>query len=636
MPVLVDEIAVSPNSNGNFSNAQNSGENRAIQAHEFVVKVDGAEISRDTAADLVELTVENSLHLPDLCTIQFHCWDGQKQEFKWLDDDMFAVGKKIEIKGGYGANLGTLFFGEITGLDMDLSALNPPTFLVRAMDKSHRLHRGRKSRSFVQVKECDLVRQLAGEAGLTLGTIDETSGVHAWIFQNNQTNWEFLNARARRAGFRLYVEGDGVLNFRKVEDSGTGTVSVRWGDDLRSFRPRVSAVHQVNEVKVRGWDRQQKQVILGSSTHAFGVPQIEANSQGGEVAQSAFGAAEMHVVDRPIFSQEEATVLAQSVLDDIGGEYLEGDGLCDGMPALMPGKLIEVGNSVPKYNGKYFVTATTHAFTPAEGYTTLFSFNGKRAGNVLSTLNDETGGARAAIGGNIVIGIVTDNSDPLNQGRVKVQYPWNSDNDASDWTSVVAPMAGGGRGFYFLPEINDEVLVGFEHGDIHHPFILGALWNGIDLPPEGNDQAVVGGAVVHRIIKTRIGHTILLDDTDDTGEMKMTTKSGHFLTLNDRDQNITAQTKDGHKVLLDDQNKKIVIVDSSGQNSITIDTNSNNIECACAQDFKITATGKVIISGQQGIDISTPMQMSASADMGMSMESSIGNTAIKGLMVQIN
>jgi phage protein D/phage baseplate assembly protein gpV len=665
MPVLINEIADAPNSNGTSSGTQPPGANGSIQAHEFVVKVNGTEISRDAAGDIVELTVENSLHLPDLCTIQFNCWDGQKQEFKWLDDDTFAVGNKIEIKGGYGSNLSTLFFGEITGLDMDLSALNPPTFLVRALDKSHRLHRGRKSRSFVQVKDSDLVEQLAGEAGLTVGKIDQTSGVHDWVFQNNQTNWEFLNARANRAGFRLYVEGDGILNFRRVVDDAPDTVSVRWGDELRSFRPRISAGHQVNEVKVRGWDRQKKQVILGSSQKA-------ADSQGGRIAKSAFGPSEMHIVNRPIFSQEEATVLAQSVLDNISGEYLEGDGLCDGMPALMPGKLIEIGNCVPKYNGKYFVTSTTHTFTPAEGYTTLFSINGKRSGNLLSALTGGGGGgtgasAGASDGGNggggsdgstsIGIGIVTDNNDPLKQGRVKVKYPWNSDNDTSDWASIAVPMAGGGRGFYFLPEINDEVLVGFEHGDIRRPYILGALWNGVDAPPEGNDVAVVNNQVVHRIIKTRIGHTILLDDTDGTGEMKMTTNGGHFLTLNDRDKNITAQTTSGHKVLLDDQNNKIVIVDSSGNNSITIDTNSSNIECVCAQDFKITATGKVIISGNAGIEISTPMQAKMSGQTGVevsgltvdvkadaeltlkgAMASLSGDveTTIKGTMVMIN
>lgn len=632
MPVAIDEMDVSAPSGS--ASGEGAG-SLSFQAHEFVVKLDGADLGQQTMDDVVELTVENSLLLPDLCTIQFHCWDSQNLEFKWLNDDMFAVGKKIEIKGGYGSQVSTLFIGEIVGLDMDLSALNAPTFLLRALDKSHRLHRGRKSRSFVQVKDSDLVRQLIGEAGLTHGTIEETTGVHAWVFQNNQTNWEFLYARAHRAGFRLSVEGDGKVNFQKVTDDGTVAVTVQWGNQLRSFRPRVSAGHQVNSVKVRGWDRQQKQTILGESTHASGVPQIGTNTQGGEVASTAFGSSEMHIVDQPIYSQEEANVLAQSILDDIAGEYIEGDGLCDGNPALMPGKLIEIGNSVPKYNGKYHVTSTTHTFTPAEGYTTLFSISGKRSGNMLSTLEDKTGGARSDVGGNIVIGIVTDNNDPMNQGRIRVKYPWNSDNDTSDWAPMIAPMAGNGRGFYFLPEINDEVLVGFEHGDIHYPFVLGALWNGVDLPPEGNDVAVVGGQVVHRIIKTRIGHTILLDDTDETGEMKMTTKSGHFLTLNDRDKNITAQTAGGHKVLLDDQNNKIVIVDSSGQNSITIDTNSSNIECVCAKDFKISATGKVIISGTAGIEISTPAQMQLKATATMDVEAS-GPMTIKGAIVQIN
>ena len=620
----------------------------------FNLKLDGSTVAADLEHDILEVSVDNSLHLPDQGTVRLHCWDAQHQTFKWLDDDTLAVGKKLEILAGYGSQVSSIFIGEITGLDLDMSALATPTLLVRALDKSHRLHRGRKSRSFVQIKDSDIVSQLAGEAGLTASAVDETSGVHDWVFQNNQTDWEFLQVRARRNGFRLYVEGDGKLHFEKVKDTDTDepAVAVTWGDSLRSFRPRISAGHQVDQVTVRGWDRQQKQVIVGTATTAQGVPMIGGQTQGGSVASGAFGSAQMHVVDQPVFSQEEANGIAQSVLDDIGGEYLEGDGLCDGAPSLKPGGMVEVKNIGVKYSGKYLVTATTHVYNSTEGYTTLFSINGKRPANLLALLDDEGGGARANMGSSIVIGIVTDNTDPdKKQGRVKVKYPWNTEDHTSDWAHLACPMAGNGRGFQFLPEVDDEVLVAFEHGDVRRPYVLGALWNGKDAPIEGNDAAVVGGKVVHRIIKTRIGHTVLLDDTDGTGEMKMTTKSGHFLTLNDRDKNITAQTKDGHKVLLDDQNGQIVVVDKTGSNKMTIKSDDNSIAIECQGNFSVKATGNVSIQAQQGIKMTTPMQFEASADAGLTMTTSAqmqlkadatmdveatGPMTIKGAIVQIN
>ena len=110
----------------------------------------------------------------------------------------------------------------------------------------------------------------------------------------------------------------------------------------------------------------------------------------------------------------------------------------------------------------------------------------------------------------MVVGVVTNNKDPDALGRVKVKFPWLSDTDESHWARVVTPMAGGGRGFYFLPEVDDEVLVGFEHGDVGLPYVLGSLWNGKDKPPEKNDD----GKNNLRVIKSRSGHLIRLDDTD--------------------------------------------------------------------------------------------------------------------------
>ena len=115
----------------------------------------------------------------------------------------------------------------------------------------------------------------------------------------------------------------------------------------------------------------------------------------------------------------------------------------------------------------------------------------------------------------VVVGIVTNNKDPQGLGRVKVKFPWLSADEESNWARLSSPMAGKDRGLFILPEVNDEVLVMFEHGDVNHPFVIGSLWNGTDKPPLSADQAVDGsGNVVRRILKTTAGHTITLDESD--------------------------------------------------------------------------------------------------------------------------
>src|SRR5437868_30783 len=110
----------------------------------------------------------------------------------------------------------------------------------------------------------------------------------------------------------------------------------------------------------------------------------------------------------------------------------------------------------------------------------------------------------------VVVGIVTNNQDPDGLGRVKVRFPWLSDTDESTWARVAAPMAGKDRGAYFLPEVDDEVLVAFEHGDPRFPYVLGALWNGNAQPFLTNED----GKNDLRVIRSRSGHTIVLNDKD--------------------------------------------------------------------------------------------------------------------------
>lgn len=168
----------------------------------------------------------------------------------------------------------------------------------------------------------------------------------------------------------------------------------------------------------------------------------------------------------------------------------------------------------------------------------------------------------------VVIGIVTNNNDPEGMGRVKLSFPWRLAEDESNWVRVATPMAGKERGMFFLPEVEDEVLVAFEMGDIHHPFVVGGLWNGKDATPETNSD----GKNNIKIFKSRSGHQIIFND-DDSG-MK---------------EHIEIKTKAGHKILLDDSagGEKIEIKDKTGLNSIIIDSVQKSISIESAMQLKI-------------------------------------------------
>jgi uncharacterized protein involved in type VI secretion and phage assembly len=158
----------------------------------------------------------------------------------------------------------------------------------------------------------------------------------------------------------------------------------------------------------------------------------------------------------------------------------------------------------------------------------------------------------------VTIGTVTNNKDEEGLGRVKVKLPRISDTDETYWASVLTPMAGKERGIYFLPEVGDEVLVAFDQGDVNFPYILGGLWNGKDKPPETNED----GKNNKRLIKSRSGHQIILDDTKDA--------------------------------------EKIIIQDSTGKNEIVIDSKNNAIMLKVEQDLTLEAKGKISLKTSGG------------------------------------
>lgn len=222
------------------------------------------------------------------------------------------------------------------------------------------------------------------------------------------------------------------------------------------------------------------------------------------------------------------------------------------------------------------------------------------------------------------VGVVTakviDNEDPESLGRVQLTFPWLGVDNKSSWARIAGPMAGADRGYYTLPEIGDEVLVAFDMGDLNHPYVVGALWNVDDAPPENNDD----GKNNLRVFKSRAGHMLVFDD-DTEGEkakVEITTAAGHKITLDDASgsEKLEITSKAGHKISLDDTSgsEKVEIADKSGSNSMVIDSVQNAIT--------IKSGAKLVLEAAQ-------IEIKASGTC--TLEAS-GVTTVKGGVVKIN
>lgn len=492
-------------------------------ATQFHVKIDGAFVSADFMHDVFELTVQNSLHLPDVATIVLN-----DARLKWIDDALLSPGKAIEILGTAAPERSksqAIFDGEIVELEPEFGT-KMHRLTVRAFDRLHRLSRGRFVRSFQNVTDSDIAHRLATEVGLQ-ADVETTRQVHQYLFQNNETNLEFLRQRAADVGFLCYVQGK-KLCFKRLAHAGT-PVSLNWGATLTEFRLRMTTIAQASRVTARGWDPATKREIVSEVSKGEGMRSIGDKKSGGAVAKEAFRIDANYLVSSaPIRAQLGADQVAKSVADRQAERFIEADGSCQGNPAIIAGSSVRIESVGNRFGGEYVVTAATHRFSSVEGYITHFSISGQTPATLLRLVQHEE---PVQTYNGLVIGIVTDNQDPKGWGRVKVKYPWLSGDHASDWARLVAVGAGADRGLEFLPEIEDEVVVGFEMGDIHHPYVLGGLWNGKDLPPKKNQQVVSGGKVRQRIIRSRTGHRIVFDDSDGSGSVTIADKNGNTITI---------------------------------------------------------------------------------------------------------
>lgn len=191
-------------------------------------------------------------------------------------------------------------------------------------------------------------------------------------------------------------------------------------------------------------------------------------------------------------------------------------------------------------------------------------------------LQPPPGGERARLYG-VYPALVTDVQDPDSQGRVQVKLPFVEENDGGNalaWARLATLMAGNKRGTWFIPEVDDEVLVAFTAGDPRRPVVIGALWNGVDAPPEtmssNNDL---------RSITSRSGHKLTFDDTAGAEKIEIETQGGHTLTLDDAS---------GGKLTLTHSNGAKIVIDSAGT-------------------IEITANVKVKIRAPAGLDITAAM-----------------------------
>ncbi len=598
---------------------------------------------------LISVEVDDSLDLPDMFTIQLKDFGLQA-----LQNDVFKLGTRVKISVRPPADptpnpptpaTKPLMVGEITSVEPDLNGTDRATLWVRGYDKSHRMNRVRKNTTYQQVKDSDLAQRLASAASLS-ADVTATSVVYPYLMQANQTDWEFLAGRAKRIGYRLYVENR-TLYFKPPPASPPET-NLEWGISLAQFRGRLNTVNQVTEVTVRGWDSAAKAAIVATVSSPTASRSTGITQEGGPGAQTAHSIqGKAIVVDQPVVNQTDATKVAQALLDRLSAGYVEAEGQCGGSADVLAGTRVNISGVGARFNGKYLVTRALHVYSAKAGYSTRFWATSGTGSNTITGLLTAQNGHNPSHDGTVarptergvMVGIVTNNLDPENQGRVKVKFPTLGDNQESYWCRMASTMAGPVRGIAMLPEANDEVVVAFENGDPTRGVVLGAVWNGSDALPMPTSELVTGGITIRRIIQTRMKHKFLIDDTDTPGGFVIADYTGNNkIIINTQENKI--QILANNDIEIKSAQGKVSIsalkgVDIQGQTAdVTVGT-QQNFKVTATAGVDISATGQAKFAGTAGVDISSAAQTKLSGGAGVDITGG-PMVQIKGAMVKLN
>jgi hypothetical protein len=341
--------------------------------------------------------------------------------------------------------------------------------------------------------------------------VDSTGEVHDYVLQASETDYAFLRRRAGRIGFYFWISEQTFHFTRKPRGSGAPP-PLRWGGNLRRFAVRFASTERCDEVQVNGWDPLAKRTITGQSAEGDPGTDAPAAAEMAAAARRGFGQVRRSAGHFPVADQAEGDALARSLLLRTSGTEVILRGEATGDPRLGAGAEVQIEQVGTRLAGKYRITSVEHIYGTGRLYLTRFVCGGKEAAGLADLVG--TGAGTTAVErkgwGSLVIGIVTNNDDPEKLGRVKVIFPTLTEQDESTWARLVVPGGGPRRGMQWLPEVDDEVLVGFEHDDKTRPVVLGGVWNRKDPPPQ--PDVVSGGAVQARVLASRRDSRLVMTD----------------------------------------------------------------------------------------------------------------------------
>ncbi len=569
------------------------------------------------SVEVVSVEVSRTANAVPIARIVLNDGNIAQQSFELSGAATFKPGATISISAGYDSTNSVIFEGVVIRHGIKITGANQSRLVIECRDKAVAMTIGRKNANYIDKKDSDIVAALIGTYPLT-ADVEATTESHKELVQYYCTDWDFMLARAEANG-QLVIVVDGTVSVKAPAASSEPVLSVAYGVDLIEFHGDIDARTQYTAVGATGWDLKTQKVVEAESAP------VTLNTQGDLTSATladVVGLARYELHSAVPLTSASLSSWAKAQQVKSGLARLQGRMKFQGSARANVGTLIELAGVGTRFSGNVFVGAVRHEIADGEWITEVsFGLPAQWITERSDVMAPAASGWLPGVGG-LQVGIVKKlDADPEGEQRVQVSVPVMKAATDEVWARLANFYGSSGFGAFFLPEIGDEVVLGYFNDDPSHPVILGSLYSSKRAPPyaltaENNTKAIVTRS------KTKI------EFDDDKKVITITTPAKNKIVLSD----------DAKSILVQDQNNNKVELGTGG---ITLDS-PKDIKITAKGGITIDAVGAISISSKAdvkttGLNVNNEAQVGFVAKGAASAElSASGQTTVKGAMVMIN
>lgn len=572
----------------------------------------------DVTGSIISVEVTKSVNRIPSARIEVQDGDMPNKDFPLSNSDNFKPGSEIKINAGYGDSEETIFKGIIVKHGLGITGNNDARLIVECRDKAVGMSIGRKNANYVDSKDSDIISKLIGNSSGLSADVKSTGTQYKELVQYYCSDWDFMLSRAEVNGHLVIVD-DAKVTVAPPQTDTEAVLKVTYGDDLMEFHAEVDALSQLTSVKGVSWDLKTQDVVSDEA-----APQT-LNAQGDLHSADLAG-----VAGPPSYILQSAAPLEKAVLKDwakgrqvkSGLARIRGRMKFQGSARAKPGKLIELEGVGNRFKGKVYVCAVRHEIRNGDWFTEAeFGLAPEWFAEKRDLVAPPASGFTPGIEG-LQIGVVKKlDADPEGQHKIQVSVPVLQAETDGVWARLSKFYGSDDFGAFFVPEIGDEVVLGYFNNDPSHPVVLGSMYSSKRKPPYSL--------------------------TKDNFIKAVITRSKLKLEFDDEKKIITVITPAKNEIVVSDDGKSILLKDQTGNK---IELNPDGILLDSPKDIKINAKGKIAIDAVGEISVSskadvkvTGLNINNTAQVGFVGKGSAtaelsasGQTTVKGAMVMIN